>query len=123
GRDVGEEYVRRLAEFLRELGIKVSEDVELGDQRFALIEMLRILSCPEEALAGRALKAERVYFAAAEDGFVFFGEVVTGNADEIHVREEAGGYCEISCRAADNAVHLAVRAFNGVECYGTYDEK
>jgi hypothetical protein len=39
------------------------------------------------------------------------------------VRKEAGSYGEIGSGAADDAVDLAIRAFDGVKCYGTYDKK
>src|SRR6516164_353267 len=85
--------------------------------------MLGILARPEKALAGGALQAQRVDLAAAEDGFVFLAEVIAYDADQVHVREEAGGYGEIGSGAADDAVNLAIGAFNGVKCYGSDNQK
>jgi len=39
------------------------------------------------------------------------------------VGEEAGVYGEIGSGSADDAVDFAIGAFDGVKCYGTYDEK
>src|SRR5215831_1838902 len=121
--NVGAKNVRRLAKFFRELRIEVGKNVKLGDESLAFVEMLGIFTGPEKAFAGGALETERVDLTAAEDGFLFFGEVVTDDSDEIHMSEETGGNGEICGCAADDAVDLAVRAFDGVECYGTYDEK
>src|SRR5262249_25580204 len=123
GCDVGKKDVRGFAKFFRQLRIEIREDVELGNESFPLIKVLGILPCPEKALAGGALEAKRVNFAAAKDGFVFFAEVVAHDANRIAVREEAGGPGEVRGGAADDAVHLAVWAFDGIECDGTYDEK
>ena len=57
-----------------------------------------------------------------EDGFVFRGKIVADNTDEIYMGEKTRGNGEIRCSAADDAVDLSVRAFDGVECDGTYDE-
>jgi hypothetical protein len=84
--------------------------------------VLRIFSGPEERFAGGAFEAGGVDFAIFEDGGVFGGEVVAYDADEIYVGEKAGGYGEVCGCAADDAIDLSVWAFDGVKCYGTYDE-
>ena len=68
GSDVGQENVFGVAEFFGELGLEVGEDVEVGDQGFAFIEMLGIFSGPEEGFAGSAFQAGGVNLAAVEDG-------------------------------------------------------
>ena len=57
-----------------------------------------------------------------KDGFVFCGEIVADDTDEIYVREKAGGNGEIRRSTANDAVNFSVRAFDGVECDGTYDK-
>jgi hypothetical protein len=115
--------MRRGAKFFWKLGVEVGEDVEFGYKSFTLVKMLGVFASPEEAFAGGAFEAGGINFAPAEDGLVLFRKVVAYDADKIHMSKEAGGYGEIGRGAADDAVDFAVRAFNGVECDGTYDEK
>ena len=122
GRDIGEKNVRGFAEFRGEFGIKVSEDVQFGDQGFAFVEMLGIFSGPEEGFADGALEASGIDFAAMEDGLVFGGKIFADDGDEVDMSEEAGGYCEISGGSADNPINFAIRAFDGVKCDRAYNE-
>lgn len=58
--DVAEQEVGALFVSGRELGIEVGEDVEVGDQRFAIIHVRGVLACPEEALAGDSFEAFQI---------------------------------------------------------------
>ncbi len=48
GSNICQENVLGIAEFLRQLGIEIGENVEVGDQGFALVQMLGIFASPEE---------------------------------------------------------------------------
>jgi hypothetical protein len=84
--------------------------------------VLRIFSGPEETLASGAFEAGGVNFAVLENGSVCGREVVAYDAYQIYVGEKTGGYSEVCRGAADDAIDLSVGAFDGVKCYGTYDE-
>jgi hypothetical protein len=120
--DVGQENVFGIAEFLGELGPEFSEDVQFSDERFTLVQVLRIFSGPEKTFAVSAFQAGSVNFAVLENAGIGGREIVAYDTDEIYVGEEAGGYGEICGRAADDAINLSVGAFDRVKRYGTYDE-
>src|SRR5260221_1371267 len=48
GSDVGQENVFGISEFLRQFRIEIGENVEVGDQGFALVQVLGIFSSPEK---------------------------------------------------------------------------
>ena len=53
---------------------------------------------------------------------IHFGEIVSHNSHEIHVRKKAGRYGKISGRAAQRPIHFPIRTFQSVECDGTHNE-
>jgi hypothetical protein len=84
--------------------------------------VLRIFSGPEETLANGAFKAGGVNLAVLENRGIAGGEIVAYDADQIYMGEKTGGYGEVCGGAADDAIDLSVGAFDGVKCYGTYDQ-
>src|ERR1700676_1279367 len=123
GRDIGEEDVFGMTVFLGEFRFEVCENVEVGDQRGALVEILGIFTRPEKRFAGGAFEAFDVDGAAAENLRVDFSEIVADDSDQIDVREKAGGDGEVGGRTAQGAVYLSVRAFQSIECNTTDDEQ
>ncbi len=97
------------------MGLKIREDVEVGDQRGALVHVLVVASGPEEGFSGGAFQALQINVLALEDGHVFRREIIADDAHQAHRREMAGGQREIAGGAAQQAVVLAVRRFNSIE--------
>ena len=95
----GESRVRR-----RQRRVKIREDVELGNERGALVHVLVVAAGPVEGFSGGAFQALQIDVLMLEDGHVFRCEVVADDGDHAHRREMAGGKREITGGAAEHAI-------------------
>ncbi len=119
GVDVAKKNERRIGIGIRQRGLEIREDVELGGQRGALVHVLAVAPGPEKSFAAGTLEAGEIDVAALEDGHVFFREIIANDRDHAHRREMARGQGEIAGGAAEQAIHFAVRRFDAVERNGT----
>ena len=105
GLDVGQEEDVAVLGGRRELGLEVLEDVEVGAQRRALVEVVVVLARPEERLAARdVLDVVGDGAARAQDGELVGAEVVPDGADGAHLVEERRGEREVGGSSAEHAV-------------------
>src|ERR1035438_8542558 len=63
GLDVAQEEIRLGAVALRQLGIEIREDVEIGPQGHAVVHVRRVLAGPEKRLAGDAIESGEIEFS------------------------------------------------------------
>jgi len=84
-RNVCKEYVFGVRVLLRQFRIEIGENVQLGRDGDALIEILQITTGPEKAFARSSLESSGVNTATTKNGLVLFRKVVAYDADEIYV--------------------------------------
>ena len=120
--DVRQENVRRGLVRFGQPRLEFREHVQFRRQRRALVHIFAVLPGPEESFSVRAFQALGIDAAAFENGLVFLGEVGAHDSDQIDVREITCGDGKIRGRAAEHAVHLAVRRFHGIERNRSNDE-
>ena len=114
--DVGEKEEFRVVILGRNRGFESFENVQLGAESFSFVDVLAVLASPVKGLPFRVLDATRVDAALVHHGFVFRGEVLTHDGHHAHVGKIAGGEREVSSRAAQDFLALAVGSFQGIEC-------
>ena len=95
--------------------MKIREDVEVGNQRGALVHVLVVATGPIESFSSGAFQALQIDVLMLENGHIFRGEVVTDDSHQAHWREMAGGEREITGGAAQHAIVLAVRRLDSIE--------
>ena len=94
---------------LGELRLEVLEDVEVGLQRVADVDVALVAARPEERLAARdVLDVVGVDPAGVQHGELLLAEVVADRADHVGVGEERGGQREVHRGAAEQASRLPV---------------
>jgi hypothetical protein len=120
--NIREEDVLRGAVFSRDTRLEPGEDVKFGGKGDTFVEIFGIAARPEEAFPSGALETFYIHATAMENGFIIFAEVFANDAHEIYGCEEAGRDGKICGRAAERAIHFAVRAFEGIIGYGTNHE-
>jgi hypothetical protein len=122
GLDVGqEEDVAGLGR-VGELGLEVLEDVEVGDERLALVEVVGVDALPEERLAARHLLdvvGDRP--AGAQDRERVVVEVLADGADGADLVEEGGRQREVRRGAAEHPLALPERGLDAIEGDGSDD--
>src|ERR1035437_4534732 len=114
GLDVAQEEIRLGAVALRQPGIEIREDVEIGLQGLAIVHIGRVLTGPEEGLAGDAVEAGEIDLAGRQKIEVFLREVLADDADDFDLREIRGGEGDIRARSAEHAVYFSMRRFDAV---------
>ena len=120
--DVAEQEVGALLVGGRKLRVEVGEDVEVCDQRFAIIHVRGVLAGPEEALAGDSFQAFQIDAARKEKVGVFLREIVADDSNNRGLREKRGGKGDVGGGTAQHAIYFTVRGFNTVIRDGTYDD-
>ncbi len=120
GVDVGQKEVIGVEIALRNLGLEIGEDVEVGGQRLGGVQILDVAAGPVEALAGDVFDAGGVNATGGKYGFMHGEEVVADHADDANLGEEAGGESEVRGRATQDALTLAAGGLKGIEGYRTY---
>ena len=120
--DIGQENVRRGLIRLGQPRLEFREHVQFRRQGRALVHVFAVLPGPEKSFSVRAFEALGIDAAAAKNGLVFLREIGAHDSDQIDVREITRGDGKISGRAAEHAVHLAVRRFHGIERNRSNDE-
>ena len=101
---------------VRELGLEVAEDVELGVVGVRDVEVVLVVAAPEEGLAALdALDVARLDAASAQHLELVLAEVVADRPDDADVGEEARGEREMHGGAAQHPLALAERRAHGVE--------
>lgn len=97
-------------------GLELGEDAELGVLGVGDVEVVLVAPAPEEGLAaGDALDPVGEDVAPLEDGELLGAEVVADRAHRPHLGEEAGGEGEVHGGAAEHALALPERGFDGVK--------
>ena len=91
------------------------EDVELGEQRLAAIEVQAVLAAPAERLAFGVGNTLQVDTPTAEQLQLFLAEVLADHGDQVDVGEERSGEGEVGQRATHDVGDLAERRLDGVE--------
>ena len=94
GIDVAEEDELRVAVAGGDLRLEELEDVEVGADRVAGVEVERVLALPVEGLPVHPLEALEVDGPAAERGELLLPEVVADDPDEVDRTEEGSGHRE-----------------------------
>jgi len=84
---VAQEHDVRLAVRLRQLGSKALEDVQVGKERLAVVQVVAVLTAPAERLAARALEALQVDAATAEYLQLLLAKVFADDLNQVHARE------------------------------------
>ena len=104
----------------RELRLEVLEDVEVGLQRVADVDVALVAAGPEERLAARdVLDVVGDHAAVVQDGVLLLAEVVADGPDHAGLGEERGGEREVHGGAAQQAVALAGLGLDGVKGDGS----
>ena len=104
----------------RELRLEVLEDVEVGLQRVADVDVALVAAGPEERLAARdVLDVVGDHAAVVQDGVLGLAEVVAHGPDDAGLGEERGGEREVHGGAAQQAVALAGLGLDGVKGDGS----
>ena len=87
--DVGQEQDVRRGRLRRQLGLEGLEDVEVGPQRLADVDVALVAARPEERLAARdVLDVVRVDAAVVHDLELRVAEVITDRTDDARAGEE-----------------------------------
>jgi hypothetical protein len=100
--DVAQEEHIRLPVVGRDLGAELLEDVELGEERGPVIQVVAVLAAPAEGPALCALQASQVDAPTLEDLQILLSEVLSNNRDDTHVGEERGCKREVGGGSADD---------------------
>src|SRR4051812_33184862 len=124
GLDVREEDDVRARRGLRQRGLEVLEDVEVGLERVADVDVALVAPGPEERLAaGDVLDVVRDDPARVQRGVLHLAEVVAHGADDARLVEERRGEREVHRRAAQQPVAPAGLGLDGVEGDGPDDRE
>ena len=116
GLDVAQEDDIRGLRRVRELGLEVAEDVELGVVGVRDVEVVLVVAAPEEGLAALdVLDVARLDAASMQHLELVLAEVVADRPDDADVGEEARGEREMHGGAAQHPVALAEGRAHGVE--------
>ena len=110
GVHIAEEDDVRLLVGIGQHGLEVLEDVQLGEERLAAVEVVAVLATPAEGLAVGALDSLQVDAPAREELHVLLAEVFTDDGDEVYVGEVRGGEREVGQRAADDVFNRRRKA-------------
>ena len=122
GLDVREEQHVARARRVGQLRLEVLEDVEVGRDRLARVEVVAVLAAPEEGLAARdALDVVGHGAARAEDVHRLLVEVVAHGTDDPHLVEERRGEGEVGGGAAEHPFAISERSPDGVIGEGSDD--
>ena len=122
GLDVGEEDDVGGRGLRRQRRLEVLEDVEVGLERVADVDVALVAAGPEERLAaGDVLDVVGDHAARAQRAVLLLAEVVAHGADDAGVREERGGEREVHRRAPEQPVALPGLGLDGVERDGSDD--
>ena len=78
-----------------QLGLEALEDVELGEQRLAAIEVQAVLAAPAERLAFGVLNTLQVDASTTEQLELFLAEVFADDGDQVDVGEERSEQGEV----------------------------
>ena len=120
--DVGQEEDVAVLGRGGQLGLEGLEDVEVGDVRQALVEVVAVLAGPEEGLAaGHVLDVVGDRAARLQHRPVIGSEVVAHGADRAHLVEERRGEAEVGGGAAEHALARPEGRLDGIEGDGTDD--
>src|ERR1035437_7402472 len=123
GLDVAQKEIRLGAVALRQLGIEIGENVEIGAQGLAIVHIGRVLAGPEKRLAGDAIEAGEIDLARRQKIDVFLGEIFAHDADDFDLRVIRGGKGDVRARSAEHAVYFSMRRFDAVIGYrSNHDE-
>ena len=103
-----------------ELRLEVLEDVEVGLQRVADVDVALVAARPEERLAaGDVLDVVGDDAAVVQHGVLGLPEVVADGPDDAGLGEERGSEREVHGGAAQQAVALAGLGLDGVKGDGS----
>ena len=97
-----------------QFGIEIGEDVEIGLQRLAVVHIGRVLTGPEEGLAGDAIETGEIDLAGRQEIDVFLREILADDADDFDLRKIRGGERNVGARSAEHAVNFSMRRFDAV---------
>ena len=89
----------------------------------AIVHVVGIFAGPKKSFSGHAFQAFQIDAVVGQQIGIFLGEIVAHDADEIGLREKAGGERDVSGGAAEHAVHAAVRGFDAIIGDGTNDNQ
>ena len=95
--------------------LEAFEDVELGEQRLAAVQVQAVLAAPAERLAfgvGDTLQVDAPTF---EELQLLVAEVFADDGDQVDIGEERSGQGEVGERATHDVGDLAERRLDGVE--------
>jgi len=124
GLDVGQEERLRVDRALRELRLEVGEDVELGVEGVADVEVPLVLTRVEEGLASLdVLDVLGVHLVAAQHLVLALGEVVAHRPHHADVAEVGRGEREVHGGAAEGALALPKGGLDRVKGDRTDDDE
>ena len=122
GVDVPEEHVARVLVGGGDLGLEELEDVEIGTNGVAGVEVVGVLPLPVESEAVRPLEAGGVDGAAREGGELLLSEIAPHHPHQVHGAEERGGHREEGGAASEHPLGLAERRLHRVVRDAAHDE-
>ena len=114
--DVTKQKIGRALVRFGQFRIESREDVQVRNERFAIVHILRINARPEEGFPRHAFEAGEIDAARREQIDILLIEIVTHHRDDLRLREITGGESDISACAAEHAVYFSVRSFHSVVC-------
>ncbi len=105
--DIGQEKELGVLVLVRNAGLKCFEDVQVGEIRFGLVEVVGVGAAPAEGFAFCAFEAANVDAMLVEDLFLLGAEVFADHGHDAHLGEITGGQRKVGGRAAENFLHAA----------------
>ena len=114
--DIAHQQILRAAVRLRQFGIEIGEDVQLRDERLAVVHIVRVNAGPEERPARDALEAGQIDAARGEQIVVFLLEVVAHHRDDSGLCEKTRRKRDVRPRASEHPVDFPVWSLHTVVC-------
>ena len=114
GVEIAQEEILAGPVMFGEVGPKVGQDVQLGVEGLAVVEVISVLAGPAEGLARQDLQSRQVDVSGLQQGDVLLSEVVPDGRHHPDLGEVGGGDTEIGRRPAQRLCHLAEGGLHGV---------
>ena len=114
GVEIAQEEILAGPVMFGEVGPIVGQDVQLGVEGLAVVEVISVLAGPAEGLARQDLHSGQVDVSGLQQGDVLLPEVVPDGRRQPNLGEVGGGDTEIGRRPAQRLRHLAEGGLHGV---------
>ncbi len=114
GVEIAQEEILAGPVMFGEVGPKIGQDVQLGVEGLAVVEVISVLAGPAEGPARQDLQSRQVDVSGLQQGDVLLSEVVPDGRHHPDIGEIAGRNAEIGRRPAQNLRYLAEGGLHGI---------